>query len=168
MRKIIFVFFCFAFTSCKAQNQTILDLKRNDVIAFSFVETGIRSIKFPYEQEIYNNDRMIILKRKWANIGKDYFEKQFVFVKKLDTMKIFCNCGQEKNLYFKDIEFKKGEIEIELPSNLNLKKAKNIFSDKKLNSIKVINGYNSKNKGQKDMFINLFFKELDFLIIGGN
>ncbi len=168
MRKVILIIFSLAFTSCGAQNQTIIDLKRNDLIAFSFIENGIQLIKLPYEQEIYNKKRIIILKRKWANIGKDYFEKQFVFVKKIDTMKISCNCGQEKNLYFKDIEFKKGEIEIELPSNLNIEKAKDIFSDKKLNNTNVVNSYNLNNKGRTDTFVDLPFRELDFLIIKKN
>ncbi|GGX16010.1 hypothetical protein [Aquimarina muelleri] len=168
MKKVILIIFSLAFTSCGAQNQAILDLKKNDLIAFSFIENGIRPIESPYEQEVYNKNSIIILKRKWANIGKDYFEKQFVFVKNLDTMKISCNCGQEKNLYFKDLEFKKGEIKIELPSNLNLEKAKDIFSDKKLNNTSAINSYNFNNKGLKDTFVDLPFNELEFLIISKN
>lgn len=165
MKKIILIIFSLAFASCGAQNQTTLDLKKNDVIAFSFIENGIKPVESTYEQEVYNKNKIIILKKKWENIGKDYFEKQFVFVRKLDTMKISCNCGQEKNLYFKDIKFEKGKIEIELSSNLNIEKGKNIFSDRKLNNIKVINSYNSKSKSQKDIFIDLPFRELDFLII---
>jgi len=168
MKKVILIILSLVSASCGAQNQTTLDLKKNDIIAFRFIENGIKSIESPYEQEIYNNDTIILLKKKWANIGRDFFEKQFVFVKKLDTMKISCNCGQEKNLYFQDIQFKKGEVKIELPSNLNIEKGKNIFSDRKLNNIKVINSYNNKNTGQKDIFIDLLFKELDFLIINKN
>lgn len=168
MKKVILIILCLAFSSCSAQNQTTLDLKKNDIIAFSFIENGIKSIESKYEQEIYNNNKIIILKKRWENIGKNYFEKEFVFVRKLDTMKISCNCGQEKNLYFKDLKFEKGEIEIELPSNLNTEKGKNIFSDKKLNNIKVINSHNSKGKGQKGIFIDLPFRELDFLIINEN
>ncbi|WP_298545893.1 hypothetical protein [uncultured Aquimarina sp.] len=169
MSKIIFrLCFYFAFTSCGAQNQTIFDLKKNDVIAFSFLENGIKLVESSHNQEVYNSNQLIVLKRRWANIGKNYFEKQFIFIKELDTMKISCNCGQEKNLYFTDIKFEKGEIEIQLPSNLNLEKAKNIFSDKKLNNTNVINSYNIKNKGQKDTFVDLPFKELEFLVISKN
>ena len=168
MKKIVLILLCCIFTSCGAQNKEFFDLKRKDVIAFNFSENDIKLLESIYDQEIYNHNGIIVFKRNWVNIGKDYFEKQFVFVKQLDTMKISCNCGQGKNLYFKNIKFKKKAIKIELPSNLNLEKAGNTFLDKELNNIEVINSYNSKNKGQKDTFVNSPFKELNFLIVDEN
>lgn len=165
MKKICYLFLVFALNSCKAQNLKVLDMKRKDLFSFSFTEKNINHIPTSQTKEIYRNGSTIIISRDWVNIGKEYFKKEFLFTKELDTMKISCICGQEKNIFITNLNFKKGDLKIRLSKDNNIKEAKILFNNEKLKNQEVINLYNKKRKGQDDTFMNSSFGKIKFYII---
>jgi len=166
MKKILYaIFLCLLFTLCKAQNECFININSQDLIAFSFSEKKISTLEPPWGEEIYNQDGLILLKRNWLNYGYEYFHKEYTFIRNLDTMKFFCNCGQLRNMYFKNLKFKKGEYTLNLLGEPHLVKAKDLFHDEKLTKLKVTDSYNRYSQNLDEVFIDLPFSELDFILI---
>jgi hypothetical protein len=100
--------------SCKAQN-IIVESKSNDILIFNFKEDDIHLLLDKFNTPLYHNNKLIIFKQRWRGYGTAYIKKYYYFLyKKKDTMHIECNCGQERNYYFKNLEFKEGYYKLRL------------------------------------------------------
>jgi hypothetical protein len=109
------------------------------------------------------------------NYGYEYGIKIHTFVKKKDTMNIKCYCGQEYNLYIKNLEFKKGNYELNFDYgrkyNQQTKKyerVENIVSGSQIKTPKEIqnilfkNIYVPRDKATRQDFL---FKDIKFTVI---
>jgi len=97
---IVLIFILFL-VSCKTK-QIILGVKNNDIY---FVETKEKNVVVLFS--IYNKNNFFIQKRGRSRDMVPRFKKGITLIQKTDTMQVLCFCGQEKNYYFKEIEFKK-------------------------------------------------------------
>ena len=109
-------------SSCKGQ-KIIIESKSKDIIVFEFEENNVKHISvkkkylntkgiIPLNTTIYNKNKIIIITQRWQGYGTGHFDKIYSFAKEKDTMNIHCLCGQERNNYFKDIQFQKGDYEL--------------------------------------------------------
>lgn len=152
MKNVIYILLIsFVFTSCKSQ--TIIETKSKDVLIFEFKNDNIKLARYytkvyhqdgTYEaiveasanKEIFNKQNISIITQEWQAIGSNYINKRYSFIQQKDTMTIKCICGQERNYYFKNLEFKKGNYELNFNSPKmkiqyqeidSLNRVKNIF-----------------------------------------
>ena len=107
---------------------------------------------------------MILITNKWTN---DFMsiEKYYSFIKQRDTMNISCRCGQERNYYFKNLGFKKGnyELKFNIPKESTI--GSKIETAEEVQNIMFKNTYLSdENSTQKDKY----FKDLKFIEIDLN
>jgi hypothetical protein len=174
--KQIILFYLLAFCPVMAQSikpDTIDLMNRQDILVFEFKSDNIHFVDeyklskeaFPVPHEIYKYDNYIILRNGWMSaFGTSYIEKHFVFIQGTDTMKIIINCGQESDLYFKNIEFKKGNYKMWIGNKYNqdtLLKGEDITSDEYLNNLVFKNAY-IKKKNVRAYFGDIHFKEILF------
>ncbi|MDN3674489.1 hypothetical protein QWY99_15720 [Flavobacterium branchiarum] len=120
MRKIALALFIAFFFSCKAQKR-IIETKSKDVILFNIEKSFFSILNNKYNQKVYGGNDFLIFTQNWSALGYNYFNKEYSFTQAQDTMNIKCNCGQERNYFFKNLEFKKGnyELRIDFPQRYN-------------------------------------------------
>lgn len=97
--------------SCAAQQVILPKEKQSDIIIIDnssnidIYETNINRL-------VMKDNGHIVFFQKWEDYGDTYAEKQYVFYKGGDTMKINCSFGQQRNIYFRNYEFQKGNFEL--------------------------------------------------------
>jgi hypothetical protein len=149
-------------TSCKSQ-QRIIDLESKDIIIFNFKDDTVGFSNNKYNESIIINCNVVIT-QNWSGYGSHYFKKEYNIVKQQDTMNIKCFCGQERNYYFKNIEFKKGIYELEFKiSDYNINGTQ-IIAQKEQQNILFKNAYPWGESGDRD-FRDTYFKDLRFIEI---
>lgn len=108
MQNYLYLLVYVSFYSCQAQN-TVVESMKNDIIIFNFKEDNITLLVDKFNTPLYQKDELVIFKQRRQNYGLGYFDKYYYFINdKKDTMNIKCNCGQARNYYLKNFEFKKG------------------------------------------------------------
>jgi hypothetical protein len=151
-------------SSCKAQN-TIVESKSNDILIFNFKEDNIHPLLDNFNTPLYHNNKLIIFKQKWQSYGTGYIDKYYYFLNKAkDTMHIRCDCGQERNYYFKNFEFKKGYYKLEIKELPKERlSGSQIQTPKEVQSILFKNAYVPPDEPvQRDVYFkNLKFREID-------
>lgn len=176
------------FTSCNAQKS--IDTASKDVLVFEFTHENItlakyyskvynrdnsykKTIEASENKEIFNKNNISIITQEWKTIGSKYYQKKYTFIQQKDTMTIHCNCGQERNYYFKNLPFKNGNynVSFDFPKKYNKetktyeKDIKYIYGSgiiavKEIQNILFKNAYISSNERTKR---DLYFKDLKFI-----
>jgi len=171
-KKLFYCFILLNISSCKAQSKPI-NLNTKDLIVFEF-DTKVMLAKSPSKvynengsfkeeinssenKEVYNKQDKFVLTQEWQSYGYNYFEKNYIFIKNKDTMKLKCISGQESNFYYKDILFQKGNYELQFEKPKFIIKDSDL-TDAELNKLTFKNAYIRKNK----LIKQISFKELDF------
>lgn len=169
MKKYICLFVCLFFYACLVQAQDTIkevDLKKQDVLLF---EVSKNDIKLLY-RELYSKNNFIIGSQEWIElIGRSYFNRRYFLIQNEDTMNIKCYCGQEWNLYFKNLDFKKGNYELtftypNLVYSVNFISGSEINTPKEIQNILFKNAYPWWEYGNRD-FRDMYFKDLKFIKI---
>lgn len=165
MKKILFYYFIVMITtSCKSQ-QKIIDLKSKDILVFNLYNDSIHFINSNYNQNTNLSNHNIMITQNWSGYGSHYFNKEYIFYKDKDTMNIKCFCGQERNYYFKNLGFKKGNYELKFKMPKKSTIGSKIETAKEVQDIIFKNTYVSdENPTQKDKY----FKDLKFIEIDLN
>lgn len=151
------------FSSCKGQKISI-ESKSKDIIVFEFEDTNVKSIKNRKNttslanEEIYNNNKIIIITQKWKGYGTGRFDKTYSFIKEKDTMNIHCACGQEANRYIQNIRFQKGNYKLYFENDIIIKGSE--LADKELKKLTFKNTY--IREGNNKFIKHIPFKELEF------
>ena len=177
------------FTSCNAQK--VIETTSKDVLVFEFISGNIQLAKYyskVYNQdnsykktveasenkEIFNNKNISVVTQEWKPMGSKYYQKKYTFIQKKDTMNIYCKCGQEKNYYIKNLEFKRGNynLNFNLPKNNKENKASEkdikyivgseIVNVKEMQKAFFKNTYSPYNEPTKR---DLYFSDLKFIEI---
>ncbi|AZA76556.1 hypothetical protein EG347_02950 [Chryseobacterium sp. G0186] len=178
------------FTSCNAQKA--IDTSSKDVLVFEFINENItlakyyskvynrdnsykKTIEASENKEIFNDHNISIITQEWKTIGSKYYQKKYTFIQQKDTMTIHCNCGQERNYYFKNLPFKKGNynLSFDIPKKYNRetktyeKDIKYIYGSgitavKEMQNTLFKNAYIPSNEQTKR---DLYFKDLKFVEI---
>ncbi len=157
MKKYIFIsLYVFIFLTCKSQEE-VIDVKRSDVIIFNFKSSNVMLIDNGVNEFIDTVNQNVIFKQTWLPYGSLYIDKYYSFIKNTDTMNIHCIFGQEENLYFKNLEFRKGNYEFRI--NFGENKVTGYDIDKEV-QIFFKNSYVYTEEPQ--IFYDLYFKELKF------
>ncbi len=164
MKTTVLLFFCFLSIICKSQNHKPIDLRKKDLIGYSFVDENGKKTRLVSDNVVYDKDGDIFTKR-WVNYGYDYFVKSFCFVNENDTMLITCACGQERNLYFKGVLFQAGKFEIDISGFSSIQKAKTILNKPDLLNIHITGCYNRHWKSHDEMFYDDVLGNFDFMEI---
>lgn len=128
MKNVIYIILiCFVSISCRAQK--IIETDSKDVLVFEWENDDVQLAK--YYTKIYNEDNTYkatvetsankevfkdkninIITQEWKDYGYSYFDKKYTFIQQKDTMNIYCKCGQFRNYYFRNLEFKKGNFDL--------------------------------------------------------
>ncbi|MDN3674487.1 hypothetical protein QWY99_15710 [Flavobacterium branchiarum] len=112
MKKItLTLFITLILFSCKAQKR-IIETKSKDVILFNIENSFFSILNNKYNQNVYSGNDFLIFTQNWTALGYNYFNKEYLLIRAEDTMNIKCNCGQERNFFFKNLEFQKGNFEL--------------------------------------------------------
>ncbi|AZA98650.1 hypothetical protein EG359_03065 [Chryseobacterium joostei] len=177
------------FTSCNAQK--VIETTSKDVLVFEFISGNIQLAKYyskVYNQdnsykktveasenkEIFNNKNISVVTQEWKPMGSKYYQKKYTFIQQKDTMNIYCKCGQEKNYYIKNLEFKRGNynLNFELPKDNKENKASEkdikyiagseIINVKEMQKTFFKNTYSPSNEPTKR---DLYFSDLKFIEI---
>ncbi|MEO8240645.1 MAG: hypothetical protein ABI576_21250 [Flavobacterium sp.] len=169
MKKIFYLLVCLIIYSCKSQN--VVNVKSQDIFIFDFEDDNIKSI----QNIIFLKDNLIISSKKWGGVDLGYgnFKKQFEFIKNKDTMNLKIK-NQYNNLYLKNIQFKKGNYELDfLPDNYknrmkilsNYIKGNQIETTKEVQNIFFNNAFIESTGNPITSNKNLYFKDLKFIEI---
>jgi hypothetical protein len=93
MKNFIYLFVYLFIYSCKAQNNSVIDLHNEDVFIFKTESDGIKSNDSSY----YFNDNFILLTTDWSMVGSSFWKyKSFIFIQKKDTMRLIVNVGKNE------------------------------------------------------------------------
>lgn len=174
--KKIFIYFAVVcvFNSCKSQEK-VIDIKSTDIIVFNLKNSNIR---LPYLRTIYSDSNIVVINKFWA-MPPTNFIKYYKFISNKDTMNVKCFCGQEQNLYFTNLTFKKGKYELDFsfPNKYNEKNKNfdyqiNYIFGKEIKSPKEVQKILFKNaypwwESQRH-FKDLKFKDLKFIEVDLN
>jgi hypothetical protein len=176
MKTLFFYFFIFlSIYACKIHAQSsytdtvIIDIKYKDIFIFNTKGSCIYLLNSFYTEKTYNQKKNIIGIQRWVGDGFDYIKKEYSFIYKKDTMNIICNCKQYTNIYFKNLEFKKGTYELLVHFELyrSLKKiisGNQIKTPKEVQNILFRNAYPWGENGDRK-FGDMYFKDLKFIEI---
>ncbi|MFV0531967.1 MAG: hypothetical protein ACK5MD_11105 [Flavobacteriales bacterium] len=179
MRGIAYIILTiFTLSSCSAQK--IINAKSKDVLVFNFKKENVILTKF--YAKVYNQDgtyktavessenrevnskgNFSIITQDWQALGNHYYQKKYSFVLEKDTMNISCKCGQERNYYFKNLEFKKGNYELKFEIPNNRIKGSEIETSKEVQKILFKNAYvpNETPTQQDKYFKDLLFFQVN-------
>lgn len=153
---------------------------KSSYYVFNFDKRGVTPGVTPIDSIVYHNKNLLVLSKRNAHYNYDpgFFKKEFYFIKKKDTMIVFCECGPSTNYYFKEIDFRKGSYIIKSDSSHYNIHIPNIFQEVKGADIKAHKkvqkilfkeylllsrnpGLNKKELIRKDVF----FEDLKFNVI---
>lgn len=170
------------FPSCNAQK--VIEATSKDVLVFEFINGNIQLAKYyskVYNQdnsykktveasenkEIFNNKNISIITQNWKPMGSRYYQKKYTFIQQKDTMNIYCKCGQEKNYYIKNLEFKRGNYNLSFDNKASENGIKyitgsDIITMKEIQKTLFRNTYVPSNETTKR---NLYFSDLKFIKI---
>ncbi|WP_106915684.1 hypothetical protein [Chryseobacterium aurantiacum] len=179
---LIIVIINLIFTSCNAQK--VIEATSKDVLVFEFIDGNIQLAKYyskVYNQdnsykktveasenkEIFNNKNISIITQNWKPMGSRYYQKKYTFIQQKDTMNIYCKCGQEKNYYIKNLEFKRGNYNLsfdnkESQNGIKYITGSDIITMKEMQKTLFKNTYVPSNETTKR---NLYFSDLKFIEI---
>ncbi|MEG0928935.1 hypothetical protein [Chryseobacterium sp.] len=179
---LIIVIINLIFTSCNAQK--VIEATSKDVLVFEFINGNIQLAKYyskVYNQdnsykktveasenkEIFNNKNISIITQNWKPMGSRYYQKKYTFIQQKDTMNIYCKCGQEKNYYIKNLEFKRGNYNLSFDNKASQDGIKyitgsDIITMKEMQKTLFKNTYVPSNETTKR---NLYFSDLKFIEI---
>jgi hypothetical protein len=152
-----------SFSSCKGQ-KTLIESKSKDIIVFEFEDNNVKSLKNKKHitslanDEIFNNNKIIIITQRWKGYGTGHFDKTYSFIKEKDTMNIYCICGQEANRYIQNIRFQKGNYKLHFENDVIIKGSE--LADKELEKLTFKNAY--MREENNTIIKQAPFKELDF------
>lgn len=169
MKNIIYLFAYLLTSSCSTQN-TIIDATKKDIVLFNFSENNIS-----LPQGIYNSENYSVVINDRYLVGSRYGKYNYTLIKnKKDTMNIKCYCGQEENIYFKNLKFTKGnyELSFDFPKKYNsqtkkYERKKTYTFGKHIKTKKETQKILFKNADYKQLrnpkYKNLYFKSLKFI-----
>ncbi len=173
MKNIIYLFIYLLTSSCNAQN-IVIDVAKKDVVLFNFSKKNISLSK---DIASYRTENFSIAINNRYLIGSRYGKFNYTLIKsEKDTMNIKCYCGQEANIYIKNLKFKKGNynLSFNFPRIYNEKtkkyeKDKILILGKEIKTTKETQNIVFKNAVytplEKKIFKDVYFKNLKFIVI---
>lgn len=184
MKRIIFILTFIIFTFSFNYQKKIIECKKKDLLIFEFEKNNTtKNNKLILKDNgknimVYNKNNFILATQLWLGYGSGHFDKKYSFIVNKDTMNIECECGQERNYYFKNLDFKKGnyELKFEFPKKYNADKKKYENETKYILGSKINMNNEMLNvlfketyvPNKKPIFQNVYFKDLKFTEIDIN
>lgn len=158
MKKIfVYLFMYLCIQSCHAQKH-IFNIKSYDIILLELNNNEVLISK-KYTETLWSKKKIYLTTSRWRLLGGPYGSYYVLINSKKDTMNIKCYCGQEENLFFKNLPFKKGNYE------LTFKTPKEKIFGKKIKTAKEVQNVLFKDtyvSDKKPVYQDVYFKDIEF------
>lgn len=158
MRKVfVCLFVCLFSQSCQSQKH-IFDIKNYDIMLFKLNNDEVLFAK-KYTEALVTKNNFYLTTSRWKLLGGPYGSYYILLNSKNDTMNLKCYCGQEENLFLKNLPFKKGNYELSFKRSNEKKLGKEIKMPKEVQNILFKNAYVSP---KKPVYQDVYFRDMEF------